>query len=310
MPMLRFFRHGDGNFAQFNGMGPTPVDLLATVLAYDDARGTPVANAPHSGYQRIEAGQTALLMDTGKAPPLAVSQEAHAGCLSFEMSWKQHRLVINCGLPAVNKENWRQVARATPAHSTVTINDQSSCHFLESAAARRLLGGTPIVGGPHDVHVERDPSGTVLRASHDGYASDCDVIHHRAIRLSADGRVLDGEDSFTTTEGRAASSGPGVEFAVRFHLHPAIKASRLADGRGVILLLQDREVWTFATLADSVEIEESVFLAGSDGPRRTVQIVIYGRVGEQGSVRWSFRHTPPASPGARPDRAHEPELPL
>src|SRR5262249_20367459 len=126
MPMLRFFRHGDGNFTQFNGMGPTPVDLLATVLAYDDARGTPVSNAPHSGQQGIEAGPTALLMDTGKAPPLAVSQEAHAGCLSFEMSWKQHRLVINCGLPAVNKENWRQVARATPAHSTVTINDQSS----------------------------------------------------------------------------------------------------------------------------------------------------------------------------------------
>jgi uncharacterized heparinase superfamily protein len=150
----------------------------------------------------------------------------------------------------------------------------------------------------------------VLRASHDGYASDCDVIHHRAIRLSADGRVLDGEDSFTTTDDRAVSSDPGVEFAVRFHLHPTIKASRLADGRGVILLLQDREVWTFATLADSVEIEESVFLAGSDGPRRTVQIVIYGRVGEPDNVRWSFRHTPPASPGARPDRAHEPELPL
>ena len=42
MPMLRFFRHGDGNFALFNGMGPTPADLLATVLAYDDARGAPV----------------------------------------------------------------------------------------------------------------------------------------------------------------------------------------------------------------------------------------------------------------------------
>ena len=25
MPMLRFFRHGDGNFALFNGMGPTRV---------------------------------------------------------------------------------------------------------------------------------------------------------------------------------------------------------------------------------------------------------------------------------------------
>lgn len=310
MPMLRFFRHGDGNFAQFNGMGPTPVDLLATVLAYDDARGTPVSNAPHSGYQRIEAGQTVLLMDTGKAPPVALNQEAHAGCLSFELSWKQHRLVINCGLPAVNKENWRQVARATPAHSTVTVNDQSSCRFLESATARRLLGGTPIVAGPHEVRVERDPGGATLRASHDGYASDCGVIHQRAIQLNADGRVLDGEDSFTGANGGALPRGADTEFAVRFHLHPAIKANRLADGRGVILLLQDRELWTFAALADSVELEESVFLAGSDGPRRTVQIVIYGHVGKQDSVRWSFRHTPPAAPGSRPDRTYEPELPL
>src|SRR5262249_20460210 len=154
MPMLRFFRHGDGNFGQFNGMGPTPVDLLATVLAYDDARGTPVSNAPHSGYQRVDAEQTALLMDTGRPPPVELSQEAHAGCLSFELSWKQHRLVVNCGLPSVNKENWRQVARATPAHSTVTINERSSYRFLESLSIKRLFGGTPIISGPHDVRIE------------------------------------------------------------------------------------------------------------------------------------------------------------
>jgi uncharacterized heparinase superfamily protein len=136
MPMLRFFRHADGNFAQFNGMGPTPVDLLATVLAYDDARGSPLSNAPHSGYQRMEAAQTALIIDSGRPPPVAVSQEAHAGCLSFELSWKQHRLVVNCGLPAVNRETWRQVARATPAHSTVTVNERSSCRFVESAPFR------------------------------------------------------------------------------------------------------------------------------------------------------------------------------
>jgi uncharacterized heparinase superfamily protein len=312
MPMLRFFRHGDGNFAQFNGMGPTPVDLLATVLAYDDARGTPVSNAPHSGYQRIDAGQTALLMDTGQPPPVALSQEAHAGCLSFELSWKQHRLVINCGLPAVNKENWRQVARATPAHSTVTLNDRSSCLFLESKSVRRLFGGTPIIAGPRDVRIDREglPGGAMLRASHDGYAADCGVIHTRAIRLGTDGRTLDGEDSFTPVEGGAFSEDADDEYAIRFHLHPAIKASRLADGRGVILLLQDRELWTFATLADAVELEESVFLAGTDGPRRTVQIVIYGRVGQRATVRWSFRHTPPATPGSRADRAYEPELPL
>jgi uncharacterized heparinase superfamily protein len=312
MPMLRFFRHGDGNFAQFNGMGPTPVDLLATVLAYDDARGTPVSNAPHTGYQRVDAGQAALLMDTGRPPPAALSQEAHAGCLSFELSWKQHRLVINCGLPAVNKENWRQVARATQAHSTVTLNERSSCSFIESRAVRRLLGGIPIIAGPREVRIDREdlPGGTTLRASHDGYVADCGIVHTRTIRLSTDGRTLDGEDSFTPADGRPLSEHAEDEYAVRFHLHPTIKASRLADGRGVMLLLQDRELWTFATLADEVQLEESVFLAGADGPRRTVQIVIYGNVGRQQTVRWSFRHTPPATQGSRPDRAHEPELPL
>jgi len=312
MPMMRFFRHADGNFAQFNGMGPTAVDLLATVLAYDDARGTPVANAPHSGYQRIDAGQTALLMDTGRPPPVAVSQEAHAGCLSFELSWKQHRLVINCGLPAVNRETWRQVARATAAHSTATFNDTSSCHFLESKPFRRLLFGTPIVAGPHHVSVDRDATanGATLRTSHDGYAGDFGIVHHRTVHVSPDGDILDGEDSFTASDPRGLPPGAGDEYAIRFHLHPAVKASRLSDSRGVILLLPDREVWTFATLAEKVEIEESVFLAGPDGPRRAVQIVIYGHAREHPTVKWSFGHTRPAAQGARATRADEPELPL
>jgi uncharacterized heparinase superfamily protein len=312
MPMLRFFRHADGNFAQFNGMGPTPVDLLATVLAYDDARGSPLSNAPHSGYQRLEAGQTALLMDTGRPPPVGVSQEAHAGCLSFELSWRLQRLVINCGLPAVNKENWRQVARQTAAHSTVTLNETSSCAFLESGPFRKLLSGTPIVAGPRDVRVERDeePHGVMLRTSHDGYAGDFGIVHVRAVRLSPDGRALDGEDSFIPPEGQAFTANAPDEYAIRFHLHPAIKASRLSDGRGVILLLPDKEVWTFATLAESIDIEESVYLAGTDGPRRTTQIVIYGHARSQQAVRWSFRHTPPAPAGARAERADEPELPL
>ncbi|HTT46515.1 MAG TPA: heparinase II/III family protein [Pseudolabrys sp.] len=312
MPMQRFFRHGDGNFALFNGMGPTPVDLLATVLAYDDARGAPVSNAPHSGYQRIEAGATALLMDTGPPPPLALSQEAHAGCLAFELSWKAQRLVINCGLPAVNKENWRQVARATAAHSTVTFNDASSCRFLESRSLRHLLFGVPIVSGPRDVRVTRDdtPAGTALSASHDGYAGAFAVIHHRLLRLAPDGRALEGEDSFTPAAGEALPVNKGDEFAVRFHLHPSIKANRLSDGRGVILLLPDREVWTFTSFAEQgARIEESVFLSGPDGPRRTVQIVIYGHARSEPTVRWSIRHTPPA-PGSRPEKADEPELPL
>src|ERR1700722_12702531 len=171
MPMLRFFRHGDGTFALFNGMGPTSPELIATTLACGDAPGEPVANAPHSGYQPIQAGGSGLLMDTGVPPPIEVSSDAHAGCLSFEISAKHQRIMVNCGLPGTGRENWRQVARATAAHSTVTFNDSSSCQFLESGTFRRLFG-TPIAAGPTRVPITRETrpdGGTMLRASHDGY---------------------------------------------------------------------------------------------------------------------------------------------
>jgi uncharacterized heparinase superfamily protein len=312
MPMLRFFRHGDGNFALFNGMGPTPVDSLAAVLAYDDARGAPVSSAPHSGYQRLDAGKTMLLMDTGRPPPVGLSQEAHAGCLSFELSWRQNRLVVNCGLPSVNRENWRQVARATAAHSTVTFNDTSSCRFLEFGSLRHMLFGTPIVGGLRVVSAARDDTaeGIGLRSSHDGYSKEFGVIHHRTVRLFVDGSALEGEDSFTPARGDALATRAKDQFAIRFHLHPSVKANRLSDGHGVILLLPDREVWTFTAFDDQVEIEESVFLCGSDGPRRTVQIVIYGEARVHPAVQWSFRHTPQTAQAAQKARTDEPELPL
>ena len=112
---------------------------------------------------------------------------------------------------------------------------------------RRLLFGTPIVGGPRSLSLAREDNadGTHLAASHDGYADDFDVIHHRTLRLSPDGRTLDGEDSFTPAAATRCRCDEGDEYAVRFHLHPSIKANRLSDGRGVILLLPDREVWTF-----------------------------------------------------------------
>ena len=312
MPMLRFFRHGDGNFAHFNGMGPTQPDLLATVLAYDDARGAPVANAPHSGYQRVEASGVLLLMDTGRSPPIPVSQEAHAGCLSFELSAKSQRIIVNCGIPGTNRETWRQVARATAAHSTVTFNDTSSCRIVESKWFRRVLGGTPIVGGPSKVVISRDDRGdsVVLHASHDGYAARYHVLHHRSIMLTADGKRLDGEDSFEPADADTLPSSTHDEFAVRFHLHPSIKANRLTDGHGVMLLMPDREVWTFTAYEDRVDIEESVYLAGADGPRRTVQIVIYGRARKVPRVRWSLSHMAPTAAGERLIEEHQPELPL
>jgi uncharacterized heparinase superfamily protein len=312
MPMLRFFRHGDGNFSLFNGMGPTPTDVLTTVLAYDDARGAPLANAPHSGYQRIESAGTLVLMETGQPPPIAISQDAHAGCLSFELSVKQQRIVVNCGLPATSRESWRQAARATAAHATVAFNDTSSCRFIESSAFKHILLGIPMIGGPREVTVAREetPSGVVVRTSHDGYADTFNIVHHRVLMLAPDGQRLDGEDTFVPAKGDSLPAGRD-QFAVRFHLHPSVKANRLADGRSAVLMMPNKEAWSFNAYEDRIDIEESVYLAGNDGPRRTVQIVIYGRARKVMRVQWTFTLTTAApAPAPRRGRGDEPQLPL
>jgi uncharacterized heparinase superfamily protein len=312
MPMLRFFRHGDGNFALFNGMSGTPNDLLATLLAYDDTHGTPMVNMPHTGYQRLDAAATTVIMDTGTPPPPGVSHDAHAGCLSFELSSGLNRIVTNCGMPATGRDNWRVFARSTAAHSTLVCHDTSSCQFVELSAMKRLLQGSLIVSGPSHVESVRESvdNGLLLTASHDGYRTKFGVIHQRVLMLSQDGTRLDGEDNLSPAQGGKIRGDS--DYALRFHLHPAVKASRLSDARGVMMVLPNREVWTFEALDDTVELEDSVFLAGNDGPRRTTQIVIRQDSRQISSIRWNFvRSTASASATtARRNARREPELPL
>jgi len=315
MPMLRFFRHSEGTLAHFNGMGTTPADLILTLLAYDETRGAPLSSAPYSAYQRLEAAGAVLIMDTGRAPPIEMSLDAHAGCLSFEFSSpKQSLLVVNCGMPATGRENWRQLARATPAHSTVTFNDTSSARFVEAAAFRRVLGGSPMLGGPSVVSVTREETSETiaLRAAHDGYADRFGVVHERTLLLSADGTRIDGEDVFLAADGGTQVRTARDQFAIRFHLHPTAKATRLSDGHGVMLMTPTKEVWTFSAHEDRVEIEDSVYLAGSEGPRRTTQIVIHGHARTAARVQWSLQHTNATAPVGvtRRIREEEPRLPL
>jgi uncharacterized heparinase superfamily protein len=313
MPMLRFFRHGDGSIALFNGMSGTPSDLLATLLAYDDTHGTPMASMPHTGFQRLDASATTLIMDTGTPPPPNLSHDAHAGCLSFELSSGTSRIVINCGMPSTGRDNWRAFARGTSAHSTLTYHDTSSCQFVELSAMKKFLHGAPIVSGPVNVECFREAvaNGMLLTTSHDGYVQRFGVLHRRVLMMSSDGSRLDGEDTISRAPGARVRANE-ADYALRFHLHPSVKASRLSDARGVMLVLPNRDVWTFEALDDKVDLEDSVFLAGNDGPRRTAQIVIRQDSQHVSSVRWSFVRstTSPAATNARRNARREPELPL
>src|SRR5262249_58185539 len=168
------------------------------------------ATARHPADRGVGAAGRLRLMEAAGGPPLAVSQEAHAGCLSFELSARQNRIVVNCGLPVTSRDNWRQVARATAAHSTVTFNDTSSGRFIEAGAVRRMLYGAPMIAGPRTVTAVREerPEGLVLRTSHDRYADVFNVIPHRVLMLSADGPRPPGEGTFAPARHPPGSPPP------------------------------------------------------------------------------------------------------
>jgi uncharacterized heparinase superfamily protein len=292
MPMLRFFRHGDGTFARFNGLGDTPSDLLATVLANDDARGSMPVAAPHSGYQRLQAKSTIVLSDTGRPPPIDFSSAAHAGCMAFEMSVGDQVLITNCGVPSPNARSLRRLARTTAAHSTVALNDTSSCRFLNRATTGDWLREA-IISGPGRVDVERSHSdeSTTLAMQHDGWVDRYRIVHQRALRLTDSGDLLEGTDSFLTPSGKPVNRSGKDTFAIRFHIHPDIRAIHQPQTRSVILEFPRGERWELEADDGEMHVEESIFMSDRRGNRETDQIVIYGRVQRTPSVTWRLHRT-------------------
>ena len=289
LPMVRMFRHGDGSLALFNGMGVTEAHLLATVLSYDDSHARPLAQAPHSGYRRLEAGPALLICDTGRPPPFPFSERAHAGTLAFEFSVGPQRLIVNCGRPAHAQPQAHEAARSTAAHSTLVLDDVSSSRFAGGRLRRWF--GRQITAGPRTVTAQATPSSEALgfEAQHDGYVDRFGLIHRRKLTLAPDGAGLFGEDGLQPAPGaRSRSPTTPLAFMLRFHLHPSVTAEEVEQGKAVMLRTADGSHWLFEAGGQDIRLEESIFFAVTEGPRRTTQIAVPGLMPARPSVAWSL----------------------
>ncbi len=299
-PMLRFFRHGDGGLALFNDSGEGEAWLVDMVLTRADAPGKPLNSAPHSGFERVAINRTLLVCDMGAPPPPGARDHTFAGTLSFELSIGKERMVVNCGGGPGLGAGWRQALRATAAHSTLTLADTNSTEILEAPGRGSEIGKHPV-----NVRRERseDAGATWLDGSHDGYLRGFGLIHRRRIWIAAGGEEIRGEDHLSPPgqEGAAEDTKSGRwnwrrdrprSFAVRFHLHPGVKASLVSDGQAVLLRLPSGAGWRFRAEGAKVELDNSIYV-GSGEMKRTSQIVISGGVTAGGprpgaAVRWAF----------------------
>lgn len=283
-PMLRFFRHGDGALALFQGGSEADPHMIQGLLARDEIRGAPFHHARHSGYQRLASAKSLVLLDCGRAPEGAFALKAHAGIGAFEFSSGAQRIVVNCGAGGRDHPAWSAALRATAAHSTLTLADTSSAQILPPGLARDLLGPR-LVGGaaePMSRRVETQ-QGWTIEAMHDAYAG-FGVRHERQITLSPDGRTVTGRDRLV--RGGAETALP---FAVRFHIHPDVRVSPL-EGGGILLKLPGGEGWRFRCGGGELLVEESIYLGGRQ-VRRAEQLAVNGLLhGPTAETAWVFEH--------------------
>jgi uncharacterized heparinase superfamily protein len=287
--MLRHMRMGDGSIARFNGVGATRTDLLAAVLAYDENAQRPGETLTVSRYARLQRRQTILIADVGPPPLPELANEAHAGCLSFEMSSGPHLVIVNCGAPGPADRDWRLNARSTISHSTVAVNNASSSRLMKRPELERKLGAPPIAE-PTAVEARLAPleDGELeLAASHNGYQERFGIVHARRIRLSAQGDRVEGSDRLFDPVRSASWSGRrGMTFAVHFHTHPVNRVTRGTEANQALIELPNGEVWGLIAQGAEMGFDESLYLASLSGPRRAVQIVFRGRASEAADVRW------------------------
>ena len=223
-----------------------------------------------------------MIFNTGAPPPRGLDLAAHAGQLSFELSLGRERIVVNCGGSPSPDPAWTMAARATAAHSTVTVDETNSAEL-------RPEGG--MVRRPRRLDTEREEAeGAVLaQASHDGYAPNFGLIHRRRLWLPADGTDLRGEDMLVGAHG-------GL-FAARFHLHPEMQASLIQNGAAALLRTASGTAWRFQVAGGRLEITDSAYF-GSAGQadlpamRRSEQLVVTGPVIDGQPIKWAFRMLP------------------
>jgi uncharacterized heparinase superfamily protein len=149
-----------------------------------------------SGYVIFKDKKIVFIIDVGDSPTFKYSKKYQSGCLSFEITSNKEKLICNLGFD-INKNNKiKLLSRSTAAHSTLYLNNHSSCIFRTSYPFKinyenRLYEGLKII--KKKIVSEKDFENII--ASHNGYQSRYGYIHERSIKFIKKEKIFFGIDS-------------------------------------------------------------------------------------------------------------------
>jgi uncharacterized heparinase superfamily protein len=224
-------------------------------------------------------------------------------------------MIVNCGAPLTGGPAAREAARHTAAHSTLVIADTSSSNFEPRSARGPAVAA--IIDRPPLPRLmrESDAAGARLTVAHSGYAVRFGLLHERGLAVSEDGTSVHGLDGLIDADARRPAAA--VPYALRFHLHPNVRATLEPRDASLTLDLPNGAAWRFEVAGQRVRLEDSIFYAAPDGAGRSRQIVVEAQSSATREIAWRFtrirgpsaaeareRPAPTAKPPDRGSSAH------
>ena len=233
---LRVMSHPDGQIALFNdaafGVASEPDDIAAYAERLGLQLPAPVpaglVRLKESGYVRASAGPLTLFVDAAPLGPDYQPGHGHADTLSFQLSCRDSRILVDSGTSTYTPGEQRLKERSTAAHNTLEINGCSSSEIWESFRVARRAKVT-------ESWASQKPDGSIsIVAAHDGYSRIGCGIHTRNFVLTGHG--LEIKDGVTGKR--------NVTLRLFFHFHPGIVLEK-REGNIVDVLGKNRRHLAF-----------------------------------------------------------------
>ena len=211
---------------------------------------------------KIKRKKLELFMDCGNPPSNIFAKHYQAGCLSFEFISNKQKVICNLGYGKYLSSKLSSISRATAAHSTLYINDTSSCTFQKNQTINKIYGNSLI--HKHRIikkNYTEDKDFYLISATHNGYEKKFGYIHTRSIRISKNEDKIFGYDELNKTKKNSSL----LNYSVRFHVYPDTKVVKTIAGNSVLISLPNGEGWSLLSETNNFQIEKNIFLGNKKG---------------------------------------------
>ena len=237
-------------------------------------------NKDYCGYTILQNKKICLVMDTGSSPEFKYSKDYQSGALSFEIVSNGKKLISNCGYYKKGNQKLNQLSKSSATHSTLVIDDNSSCKFLQKKDMWILKTGLKIT----EKKSIYEKNYWKITAAHDGYLKKYNSIHKRNIEFYPEQMTFIGIDQIIKKK-----TNNNYKFEIRFHLEPNIRLMKTQDNKSILIEL-DEEGWKFTCDNYDINIDNGLYFGDKNSYIENQNIFISGiSNSNEENIKWEIK---------------------